>query len=70
MEKFTVKTNEHGELWITHNEHPRFVARWVGGLNGLDNMEWQDEYSMEVMAMARLMREAGEAIYEFKKENK
>jgi hypothetical protein len=65
--KFTAQTNEHGELWITRHEPPRFKARWVGGLEGLDNIQWIDQPGDDVMKLAQIMRKAGAFINAYMK---
>jgi hypothetical protein len=54
--------------YVVHTQYPRFVGEIidtdVGGSNVLD-FEWLDEPPLDATIMARLMREAGEAIAEY-----
>lgn len=52
--------------YIIHTEYPRFIAEILDGKDGqvIGNPEWIDRVSPEtdVMTIARLMRQAGEAL--------
>jgi hypothetical protein len=55
--KFTAEKDQDGHLWIKHHRPPRFKGKWVGGIKGIDEIEWTDTPTFE--GLASLMRKAG-----------
>jgi len=69
LDEWLIAENVDGSRqFILHSQYPRFVGEIVDNDRGgsdVTEFEWMDEPPLDATIMARLMREAGEAIAEY-----
>ena len=69
FDKWLIAENLDGSRqYIVHTQTPRFIGEILDnelGGNDVSDFEWLDEPPLNAQILARLMREAGEAIAEY-----
>lgn len=69
LDEWLIGENLDGDRqYIVHTQYPRFVGEIIdndAGGNDVTSFDWLDEPPLDATIMARLMREAGEAIAEY-----
>lgn len=69
IEKYTVfRSQDNGDIYAIRNEPPRFTVKYLVGdnlVNNIEIMDIRDEWEVDPVEIAKLMRGIGEAIARF-----